>query len=325
MTYRRKLIAAFVLALIPSLASAQTIAPPFDSNYSLTSLGNVPGVPPAYGGITFLAGSTSTLLIGGEANGGNGAIYQIDVTRDGNNHINGFSGSATLYATAPNIDGGLAYGPGGVLFATTYNNNNILQYKPGSSSPDKAIDLTPLGVASSTGSLQFVPAGFTGAGGFRIYSYSSGDYYTADLIPDGSGTYDIANVVQRSNTAGGPEGIVFVPPGSALFPNPSVLVSEWAAGFVRAYELDVDGHPDPNTRQDFIIGLSGAEGALIDPQTGDFLFSTFGGGDQLLIVSGFAAVPEPQTIILMSVAGIAGCTALVRRRSKRTAEEQTLA
>ncbi|MGB7214366.1 MAG: hypothetical protein WBE98_04935 [Gammaproteobacteria bacterium] len=36
-----------------------------------------------------------------------------------------------------------------------------------------------------------------------------------------------------------------------------------------------------------------AEGAAIDPLTGAFLFSTFGGGDLVVMVSGFAA-PQPQ-------------------------------
>jgi hypothetical protein len=41
--------------------------------------------------------------------------------------------------------------------------------------------------------------------------------------------------------------------------------------------------------QDFIKGLSGAEGAFIDPLTGDFLFSTFGSSNQVIRVSGFIA------------------------------------
>ena len=41
-------------------------------------------------------------------------------------------------------------------------------------------------------------------------------------------------------------------------------------------------------------GLEGAEGAVIDPITGDFLFSTFGGGDRVVVVSGFAKpLPPP--------------------------------
>ena len=36
-----------------------------------------------------------------------------------------------------------------------------------------------------------------------------------------------------------------------------------------------------------MTGLGGAEGGTRDPVTGDFLFSTFGGGDRVLVVRGF--------------------------------------
>lgn len=89
------------------------------------------------GGLTFL--NRDTLLIGGNANTSSGYISQIGVSRDGDGHIVGFSGPASFYATAPNIDGGLAFGPDGVLFATGYSNNTLLQIKPGSTSPDKIV------------------------------------------------------------------------------------------------------------------------------------------------------------------------------------------
>lgn len=322
---RRVLLQAAIMGLLCYLAPtsyAQTIAPAFAGSYSLSSLGSVPGVPAPYGGLTFLAGDSNTLLIGGAANGSAGAIYSIGVVRDVDNHITGFSGTATLYATAPQIDGGLSYGPGGILFATGFPNNTLLQYKPGSTTPDKIITLDD--VSPSVGSLAFVPTGFVGAGGFRILSYSSGNHYTADLVPDGSGTYDIANIVQRTTTAGGPEGMIYVPPGSSVFSAPSVLISEYTAGAVRAYELDANGDPIPGTSADFITGLSGAEGAFIDPVTNDFLFSTFGSNDQVVRVSGFAAVPEPGVLFLGGT-GVVGFFAYswnhTRRRKTRIAKK----
>ena len=61
-------------------------------------------------------------------------------------------------------------------------------------------------------------------------------------------------------------------------------------------------------------GLTGAEGSLIDPVTGDFLFSTFGGGDRLIVVQGFQAVlPEPSTLLLMTT-GLLVIAGLARRR-----------
>ena len=39
--------------------------------------------------------------------------------------------------------------------------------------------------------------------------------------------------------------------------------------------------------------MGGADGAFIDPLTGDFLFSTFGGGDRVIVVRGFARTLPP--------------------------------
>ena len=74
-----------------------SIAPPFDSNYSLVSIGAPPGVVWYYGGLTFKYDDPNTLLIGGAAGSPVGHIYQIAVNRDANGHIIGFNGSATLY------------------------------------------------------------------------------------------------------------------------------------------------------------------------------------------------------------------------------------
>ena len=93
-----------------------TIAPPFDSNYSLVSIGYPVGVQTYYGGLTFKYDDPNTLLIAGAAGSQVGRIYQIAVTRDGNGHITGFSGTATLYPGAGSTigqfnDAGLVFGP----------------------------------------------------------------------------------------------------------------------------------------------------------------------------------------------------------------------
>jgi hypothetical protein len=73
-----------------------------------------------------------------------------------------------------------------------------------------------------------------------------------------------------------------------------VLVSEYGAGRVSAFEVGADGDPILATRRDFVTGLSGAEGAFVDPLTGDFLFSTYGGGNRVIVVRGFARpLPPP--------------------------------
>jgi len=319
-----KIFAIFQLALgllildhgSSQLAFADNIAPAFASDYSLIQLGQIPGLPGPYGGLTLLAGNSNELLIGGTANLPGGAICEIGLTRGAGNHITGFSGSATHFATAPYIDGGLAYGPGGVLFYSAFPINFIGEIKPGSVAPDKLVDLTPLGVASSVGALNFVPAGQPGAGDFKIVSYTGGEFYNAALTPDGFGTYNIGAATQTAITspAPNPEGFIYVPTGSADFPTPSMLLPQWLTGRVEACLLDPDGNP--TTCQDFVQGLIGAEGGYVDPLTGDFLFSTFdnGGGNKLVEVQGFVppTTPEAGSASMLATA-LAGLAFLLRR------------
>lgn len=268
-------------------AGAQTIDPFFDCGYNVTDLGGPPGVPTNLGGVTFLQGNPDVMLIGGAANRNDAAIYAVEVERDAGGRITGFAGTATVHASAPNIDGGLAYGPGGVLFFTRYSMNGLGQIKPGSTEPDKLISLSPLGFSSSVGAMAFVPDGFGGAGRIKLASYNAGRWHDAELTPDGNGTFDISAPTNDILIGGGPEGIVYIPAGSVLFQKDSILVSEYSGGRVAAYEVDGQGDPKPDTRRVFITGLTGAEGGTRDPVTGDFIFSTFGGGNRVIAVRGF--------------------------------------
>src|SRR4051794_419991 len=185
---------------------AAVIAPAFSGSYTLSDLGSASGVATPYGGIVFKAGDPNTILLGSSANDSGGAIDSIGVSPDAGHHITGFTGTAALFATPPNIDGGLAYGPGGGLFYTAYPINTIGEIKPGSAVPNKLVDPTPLGIASSVGTLAFVPPGFPGAGDFKIASYSGGGFYDATLSPDGSGTFNISSATLNTTPGGGPEG-----------------------------------------------------------------------------------------------------------------------
>ena len=318
------LVAAAVL--VPSAVQAApcvgvNFGGSFATSYTCSSLGTPTGVTGLLGGVNFL--NSNTLLIGGNANSSTGYIASISVTRDSSNHIIGFSGASNTYASAPFIDGGLDYGPGGVLFATGYANNTVMQFKPGSTIPDRTDTVNAN--LNSVGSLVFVPTGFAGAGGLKLLSYNNGNFADATLTPDGAGTYSITSGAPAATLPGGPEGAVYVRGANAGFGGfDSLLVAEYRNGSVGAYQLDANGNPIVGTRQTFLSGLTGAEGALIDPLTGDFIFSTFGGGNQIFVIQGFitppqpAGVPEPATWAMMLL-GFGSVGYVMRRQPKANA------
>lgn len=306
-----------VLALCPNLFAGATIAPFYSGSYTLIDLGPAGNIPNAYGGLNIVAGDNNTLLLGGNANAAGGLFYALPVTRGVGGHITGF-GSPSVFGTAGSYnDGGLSYGPGGVLFYTQYPVNQVSEIKPGSTSDDKTVNLAPLGIAASTGALAFVPAGFGGAGHLKISSWPNGQWYDVTYSADGSGTYNLNSATFVNTFPGGPEGFIYVPHGSPLFPGDNLLMAEFTAGTVGAYQVDSNGDPILGSRMDFILGLTGAEGAFIDPTTGDFLFSTFGTGqDRIIEVQGFKAiVPEPGTLVMMGT-GVLGLAGVVRRKLK---------
>jgi hypothetical protein len=291
------------LALFATSARAQVFGANFANDYSFVDLGSPSGVVPSLGGIVFKPGDPNTLWVGGAANSNLGEFYEIGVTRDGQGHITAFNGTSTPHAAAPYIDGGATFGPTGVLFFTEWPVNMLGELKPGSTTVDKTVDLTAAGIGTSVGAIQFVPAGFPGAGSFKILSFNTDQWYQADLVADSNGTFDVANAQLKSTLVGGLEGLVYVHGGNPGFPSDSVLVCEYSQGTVGTYTIDANGDPVVASRQDFITNLTGAEGALIDPVTGDFIFSTFGGSDRVIVVKGFSL----PTVYCTAKASSLGC------------------
>jgi hypothetical protein len=180
---------------------ALTVGPDFGGSYTATSLGSVPGLPALYGGLTFL--DNNNIIIGGSANTAAGLIYQIGVARDVSGHVTGFSGTATPYPGATSSigefnDGGVVFGPGGVLFLARWPSNELGQVKPGSTNEDKVIPNVLPGASSSISAQNFVPAGFGGAGEFKLVTWAGGQWFTATLSPDGSGTFDLVGLTVTS-------------------------------------------------------------------------------------------------------------------------------
>ena len=304
MRIRRVSRAALPLLFLCASTGAQTIDPFYSGSYSLTNL-PISGVPIHYGGLIFKAGDPNALIIGGASTEASGRFYEVPVVRGAGNHVVAL-GTPVLRGFGANNDGGIAYGSDGVLFYSQYGLNAVAQVKPGSNADDKVVALGPLGIAYSTGALNFVPAGYSGAGQFKVSSWSGGEFYTVTLSADGSGTYDLTGATQVATLGGGPEGFAYVPLGSPLFGSQSMLVSEYSAGNVAAYTIDANGNPEPASRRPFIGGLDGAEGAAIDPLTGDFLFSTCGCGgavNRVVVVRGFTL---PGTAVDLNQHGLTG-------------------
>ena len=286
----------FAVALLGNVGTrveAQTIAAPFASDYSLIDLGSAAGVPSQYGGVFILASEPNSLYIGGSANTAAGALYRIGLVRDGNNRITGFSGSATQVSPAPFVDGGIVRDPGGLISYARWPENAYAQINLSTGTVVNQINLIPLGVASSSASVAFIPSGYPGAGGMRIGSWSGGQFYSAAYSVGAGGIISISSVTQitGSTLPGGPEGWAYVPMGSPQVPSPSMIVSEFSSGSVALFDMDASGNPVIASRRLFVSGLTGAEGAAIDPVSGSFLFSTFGGGSKVIVVNGFVAPP----------------------------------
>lgn len=318
-----------------STASAITFSSNFGADYTVNLLGSIAGLPTNYGGLTFI--DSDTLLIGGAANTANGLLYEVETFRDQSNHITSF-GTPTAFGSVGEFnDGGVAFGPDGVLFTTRYPTGQLGQTRLGSVDEDRIDNVAVLGIGgtvrgNSIAAVNFVPTGFAGADSMKISTWRPGAWFDVELAPDGNGTFDLVSVAQVDldptvsgvqGLPGGPEGFVYIDNANPGFSADSLLVAEWSAGNIAAYEIDGNGDPILSTRRVFLSDLIGAEGAAIDPLTGDFFFSTFGGENQIVQVSGFVTpppspptVPEPMGMVGYLVAGAVVANTQLKKRQQ---------
>jgi hypothetical protein len=273
-----------------TVATAQFVSPPFNAAYSLRTIasGVVPGLPQRYSGVAFDPGDHDLLLLAGAARTAQGGVYGMRVIRNGSGHIAGLAGTAVLVATAPDIDGGLAYTPSGVLLFTQDPSNGIGQILSGNTAPSRIVNLTPLGVAASTGGLAIVPAGYPGAGRLKITARNA--WFDASLTADGAGTFNVVAPTQRVTLIPAAIAPVYLRPGSPLFANySSILACEYSSGTVAAYDVDASGDPIPASRRLFAQNLVNVRGGTVDPATGDLLFVTNGAGNEIFVIERTAA------------------------------------
>lgn len=306
-----------LLLLLPHLALAQTIQPPFNSTYTAVPLGRINGLPERYGGLVFKRGDPNTILIGGQANSTAGRFFEVPLVRNPvSRKITGF-GTPVATGFGGNNDGGVAYHPSGVLFYSRYSLNEIGMVAVGSNTQSRAVSLTPFGVSASPGALTFVPPDLNGGGRLKVMSYGSGNFYDVAIQTDGNGTFNVTGATLRATLQGGPEGMIYLPQGSPVFgASQTLLVTEYNGNAIVGYSIDAEGNPILSSRRVFLSGLTGGEGAAIDPVTGDFLFSTFGTPNQLIRVEGFlapasvsvtsSANPAKETLPLSLTATITG-------------------
>lgn len=296
----------FAAALLATPLMADSFGLGF-SGYSLTPVfqnkvdsPSSPFIPVSYGGISARPGEPDQLIVGGGGEGSGAAFFKVGVMRDVGGHISGLNGSKSVYATAPKLAGGAAFGPsfnaGEVFFYSIASGSggvDVGMIRWGSSSTGKTINIVP----ETPGGLGFVPPGFRGFPQMKILT-ASGRFYSVKLQADAEGTYDLAGAeLSATLPVGSVQSFVYIKAGSPGFAADSMLVAEYATGNIAAYEIDGTGTPRPATRRTFFSGasLSHPEGMTIDPLTADLLITTYSSSTSgIYRISGFippAAIP----------------------------------
>jgi hypothetical protein len=275
------------------------LAAPFDTLYTVYDLGPVPGVPNALGGTVVRATDHDKLLVAGASESANGAIYEIGVQRSSCGHIIGFVGTATPVATTPHVDANLVYANSSLLLYTEWPQYTMSQLSGTSTVADRRSDLRTMGMPdtgdSGPGGLGIVPPTLAAAGELRVVTWPGGRWFHVATAPDGN-LLSVSSITQTATLPNEPGGFAYVPAGSPGFTTQSLIVAEWrfdsTMDRVAVYDVDAMGDPIVTTRREFFQEFPRPWGAYFEPVTGDYLFLSWGtGDDHVYIVQGF--VPPP--------------------------------
>jgi len=231
-------------------------------------------------------------------------------------NANSLTGSA--FATVPtstnfpysiDVGGGLASGPGGVLFYST-TQGNLGEYFNGTS---MLVSLTdPLNSAAGVSALGFLPIGTSSQ--LVVAFAGTNNWYLVSLAPNANGLYN-ASVGSLLFSGIEATSFVYTPAApSSGFATAGILVGDSATQMLSFYGLNAQGNvTGPGT---YVIDTSGngsipGYGLARDPNTGDFLFTTNDNNTQTgQIWELQLSTPEPCTALTALIA----CLWLWRRR-----------
>jgi RHS repeat-associated protein len=241
----------------------------FEENYTPYNLGLPNGLPSPIGPMVFLPDDPDTILVGGGILSCGGSIYKVKVQRGEGGHIIGFDDDndpdtpyvAEFYTYAPYL-AGMDYAPDGSLITTNKK-------------------------YSSIAGIGFVPNGLPGAGELKgTGKFQNSGFYNLSYL--GNGQY--TNPVQTGLVEPGSGSFVYRSATAPDFANgPEVLVIDTQGDRILAYEIDSHGNPIANTVDTFLKDFDLGVGAVVDPVTGDLLFSSAGDesqGNTILAVRG---------------------------------------
>ena len=243
-------------------------------------------------------------------------LWQIPVTYSAGQIS--LAASASAYATVSTnydnvpfsfvVSGGLITNPDGTLYYTT-SEGDIGWYHDGASAVSTTLpDPSDPQSCAQTWSCSYVTAiGYLPVGKSTqlVAAFSDGNWYQVSLATDaGSNTIaaTLGNLVYSGLEA---TSFVYFPGSFAGFSTGGILVGDAASQTLKLYGLDSNGNLIPNSQPVVVYttgnGLVPGYGVARDPNTGDFLFTTYdnnNGYGQIYELT--VETPEPSAAVMLA-------------------------